>query len=88
MVFIARILRVVPLVFLAVRCCLQRRVLRGSYGTRVSLGTTVGPWEVQCDEVNYTFSSDSVAKMFCGGLLFWLMVKFSLGRKLLITVHI
>ncbi|CAL8317289.1 unnamed protein product [Boreogadus saida] len=27
----------------------------------------------------------SVAKLACGGLLFWLMVKFSLGRKLLTT---
>ncbi|XP_067097777.1 LOW QUALITY PROTEIN: saccharopine dehydrogenase b [Osmerus mordax] len=27
----------------------------------------------------------SVVKMFCGGLLFWLMVKFGLGRKVLIT---
>ncbi|CAL8314132.1 unnamed protein product [Lota lota] len=27
----------------------------------------------------------SVAKLMCGGLLFWLMVKFSLGRKLLTT---
>ncbi|XP_023286074.1 saccharopine dehydrogenase-like oxidoreductase [Seriola lalandi dorsalis] len=25
----------------------------------------------------------SIAKFFCGGLLFWVMVKFSLGRKLL-----
>ncbi|KAF3850448.1 hypothetical protein F7725_012220 [Dissostichus mawsoni] len=27
----------------------------------------------------------SVIKLFCGGLLFWFMVKFSLGRKLLTT---
>lgn len=27
----------------------------------------------------------SVVKLLCGGFLFWLMVKFSLGRKLLIT---
>ncbi|KAJ3607228.1 hypothetical protein NHX12_026740 [Muraenolepis orangiensis] len=27
----------------------------------------------------------SVAKLMCGGLLFWFMVKFSLGRKLLTT---
>ncbi|XP_076612898.1 saccharopine dehydrogenase b [Chaetodon auriga] len=27
----------------------------------------------------------SVVKLFCGGLLFWFMVKFSLGRKLLTT---
>lgn len=27
----------------------------------------------------------SVVKLFCGGLLFWLLVKFSLGRKLLTT---
>ncbi|XP_070781976.1 saccharopine dehydrogenase b [Enoplosus armatus] len=27
----------------------------------------------------------SVVKLLCGGLLFWFMVKFSLGRKLLIT---
>ncbi|XP_046877587.1 saccharopine dehydrogenase b [Hypomesus transpacificus] len=27
----------------------------------------------------------SVVKMFCGGMLFWFMVKFGLGRKLLIT---
>ncbi|KAK5903912.1 hypothetical protein CgunFtcFv8_007654 [Champsocephalus gunnari] len=27
----------------------------------------------------------SVMKLFCGGLLFWCMVKFSLGRKLLTT---
>ena len=31
---------------------LQRRVLQGSYGTQVSLGKTVGPCEVQCEEVN------------------------------------
>lgn len=28
----------------------------------------------------------SVVKLFCGGLLFWFMVKFSLGRKLLTMV--
>lgn len=28
----------------------------------------------------------SVAKFFCGGLFFWFLVKFSLGRKLLTTV--
>lgn len=28
----------------------------------------------------------SVVKLLCGGLLFWFMVKFSLGRKLLTTV--
>lgn len=28
----------------------------------------------------------SVAKLLCGGLLFWVLVKFSLGRKLLTTV--
>ncbi|XP_071334719.1 saccharopine dehydrogenase b isoform X1 [Trachinotus anak] len=27
----------------------------------------------------------SIVKLFCGGLLFWFMVKFSLGRKLLTT---
>ncbi|XP_041660386.1 saccharopine dehydrogenase b [Cheilinus undulatus] len=27
----------------------------------------------------------SVVKLFCGGLLFWVMVKFSLGRKLLVS---
>ncbi|XP_061668660.1 saccharopine dehydrogenase b isoform X2 [Syngnathoides biaculeatus] len=29
----------------------------------------------------------SVAKLFCGGLLFWIMVKFSIGRKLLTTIE-
>ncbi|KAI3363619.1 hypothetical protein L3Q82_001251 [Scortum barcoo] len=29
----------------------------------------------------------SVVKLFCGGLLFWFMVKFSLGRKLLTTIE-
>ncbi|KAG7271599.1 hypothetical protein CRUP_000099 [Coryphaenoides rupestris] len=29
----------------------------------------------------------SVAKLLCGGLLFWFMVKFSLGRKLLTTME-
>ncbi|KAG7244258.1 hypothetical protein INR49_004396 [Caranx melampygus] len=28
----------------------------------------------------------SLVKLFCGGLIFWFMVKFSLGRKLLTTV--
>lgn len=28
----------------------------------------------------------SVVKLFCGGLFFWFLVKFSLGRKLLTTV--
>lgn len=28
----------------------------------------------------------SVVKLMCGGLLFWVLVKFSLGRKLLTTV--
>uniref|UniRef100_A0A672YD72 Saccharopine dehydrogenase-like oxidoreductase n=1 Tax=Sphaeramia orbicularis TaxID=375764 RepID=A0A672YD72_9TELE len=28
----------------------------------------------------------SLVKLFCGGLLFWFMVKFSLGRRLLTTV--